>query len=66
MNYITRVLQPGEQIRHILSIHWIVCWPSVAVAVLAIATSGLAKPALLPEFGNIPAYGLAFVAAIFW
>jgi hypothetical protein len=24
MNYVQRVLQPGEQVRHISSIHWIV------------------------------------------
>jgi hypothetical protein len=30
MSYVERVLQPGEQVRHISSIHWIVYWPGVA------------------------------------
>ncbi len=37
MSYIERVLQPGEQVRHISSIHWILYWPGVVVALLAVA-----------------------------
>ena len=29
MSYVQRVVQPGEQVRHISSIHWIVYWPGV-------------------------------------
>jgi hypothetical protein len=29
MTYVQRVLQPGEQVRRISSIHWIVYWPGV-------------------------------------
>ena len=36
MSYVQRVVQPGEQVRHISSIHWIVYWPGVAVALLAV------------------------------
>jgi hypothetical protein len=35
MSYVQHVLQPGEQVRHISSIHWKVYWPGVAVALLA-------------------------------
>ena len=64
MSYITRVLQPGEQIRHTSSIHWIVCWPSIAVAVLAIVMFWFGETRLLPRVWQYSAYGLAFVAAI--
>jgi hypothetical protein len=43
MSYVERVLQPGEQIRHISSIHWIVYWAGVGVALLAAALTGSAK-----------------------
>ena len=36
MSYVQRVLQPGEQVRHISSIHWIVYWPGVALALLVV------------------------------
>ena len=36
MDYVQRVLQPGEQVRQISSIHWIGYWPGVAVALLAV------------------------------
>jgi hypothetical protein len=35
MSYIQRVLQPGEQIRHTASIHWIVYWPGVVMLIVA-------------------------------
>jgi hypothetical protein len=34
MSYLQRVLQPGEQVRHISSIHRIVYWPGEAPATL--------------------------------
>ena len=34
MSYVQRVLQPGEQVRRISSIHWIGYWPGVAVGLL--------------------------------
>ena len=36
MSYVQRVLQPGEQVRLISSIHWIVYWPGALVALLAV------------------------------
>jgi uncharacterized membrane protein YdbT with pleckstrin-like domain len=38
MSYLQRVLQPGETIRHIASIHWIVYLPGASFLVLAAAT----------------------------
>jgi hypothetical protein len=49
MSYVQRVLQPGEQVRHISSIHWIVYWPGVAVALLAVVTYWLSI-----RFGVLP------------
>ena len=43
MSYVQRVLQPGEQVRHISSTHWILYWPGVGVALLAVIAGGSAK-----------------------
>jgi hypothetical protein len=53
MSYVQRVLQPGEQVRHISSIHWIVYWPGFALALLAVVLTGSAKRGSCPEFGGI-------------
>jgi hypothetical protein len=53
MNYVQRVLQPGEQVRNISSIHWIVYWRGVAVALLAVVAYWLSDTRLLPGFGGI-------------
>jgi hypothetical protein len=53
MNYVQRVLQPGEQVRQISSIHWI--WPGVAVALLAVVAYWLGDTRLLPGFWRYPA-----------
>ena len=50
MSYVQHVLQPGEQVRHISSIHWIVCWPGVAVALLAIVAYWVSETRLLPGY----------------
>ena len=53
MDYVQRVLQPGEQVRHISPIHWIVYWPGVVVALLAVGASRSAIPGSCREFGGI-------------
>ncbi len=63
MSYVKRVLQPGEEVRHISSIHWIVYWPGVAVAVLAIAVFWFADGRYLPRVWQYSAYALGLVAA---
>jgi uncharacterized membrane protein YdbT with pleckstrin-like domain len=64
MSYVERVLQPGEQVRHVSSIHWIVYWPGVAVALLAVAAYWFGETRLLPRVWQYTSYALAFVAVI--
>jgi hypothetical protein len=64
MSYVQRVLQPGEQVRHISSIHWIVYWPGVAVALLAVVAYWLSDTRLLTGFWRYTAYALALVAVV--
>jgi uncharacterized membrane protein YdbT with pleckstrin-like domain len=63
MSYVKRVLQPGEQVRHISSIHWIVYWPGVVVAIAAVAAFWFGEARLLPKVWQYSAYALALVAA---
>jgi uncharacterized membrane protein YdbT with pleckstrin-like domain len=62
MSYVEGVLQPGEQVRHISSIHWIVFWPGVAVALLAVAAYWFGDTRFLPTAWLYTAYALALVA----
>jgi uncharacterized membrane protein YdbT with pleckstrin-like domain len=64
MSYVERVLQPGEQVRHISSIHWIVYWPGVAVALLAVAAYWGGETRLMPIAWLYTAYALALVAVV--
>jgi membrane protein YdbS with pleckstrin-like domain len=64
MSYVQRVLQPGEQVRHISSIHWIVYWPGVAVALLAVVAYWLSETRLLTGLWRYTAYALALVAVV--
>ncbi len=62
MSYIQRVLQPGEQVRHISSIHWIVYLQGIAVALLAVVAYWLSETMLLTGIWRYTAYALALVA----
>ena len=62
MSYVERVLQPGEQVRHISSIHWIVLWPGVAVALLAVAGYWFSETRYLTTTWLYISYALALVA----
>ena len=53
MSYVQHVLQPGEQLRQISSIHWIGYWPGVAVALLAVVAYGSAEHGFCREFGGM-------------
>jgi uncharacterized membrane protein YdbT with pleckstrin-like domain len=64
MDYVQRVLQPGEQVRHISSIHWIVYWPGVAVALLAVVAYWFSETRFLTGMWRYTAYALALVAAV--
>jgi uncharacterized membrane protein YdbT with pleckstrin-like domain len=62
MSYVQRVLQPGEQVRRISSIHWIVYWPGVAVALLAVVAYWFSETRYLTGIWRYTAYALALVA----
>lgn len=64
MSYVQRVLQPGEQVRHISPIHWIVYWPGVAVGLLAMVAYFLSETQRLTGFWKYTAYALALVAVV--
>jgi uncharacterized membrane protein YdbT with pleckstrin-like domain len=64
MSYVQSVLQPGEQVRHISSIHWIVYWPGVAVAVLAVVAYSFSETRYLTGMWRYTAYALALVAVV--
>ena len=64
MSYVQRVLQPGEQVRHISSIHWIMYWPGVVAALLAVLAYWLSETRLLPGVWRYAAYALALVAVV--
>ena len=64
MSYVQRVLQPGEQVRHISSIHWIMYWPGVVAALLAVVAYWLGETRLLPGVWRYTAYALALVAVV--
>ena len=64
MSYVQRVLQPGEQVRHISSIHWIMYWPGVAVALLAVLAYWFSETRFLTGVWRYTAYALALVAVV--
>src|SRR4029078_3356624 len=64
MSYLQRVLQPGEQVRQISSLHWIGYWRGVAAALLAVVAYGLSETRLLPGIWRYMAYALALVAVV--
>ena len=64
MSYVQRVLQSGEQVRHISSIHWIVYWAGVAVGLLAMVAYVLSETQRLTGFWKYTAYALALVAVV--
>ena len=64
MSYVEHILQPGEQVRHISSIHWIVCWPGVAVALLAAIAFWFSETRFLTSFFFYAACALGLVAVV--
>ena len=56
MSYVEQVLQPGEQIRHVSSIHWIGYWPGVAFALLAAVSYWLSDARLLERTCAFPSH----------
>jgi uncharacterized membrane protein YdbT with pleckstrin-like domain len=64
MSYLQRVLQPGEQVRQIASLHWIGYWRGVAAALLAVGAYWLSETRLLPGIWRYTAYAVALVAVV--
>ena len=64
MSYVQHVLQPGEQVRRISRIHWIVYWPGIAAALLAVVAYWLSDTRYLPGIWRYTAYALALVAVV--
>jgi uncharacterized membrane protein YdbT with pleckstrin-like domain len=64
MSYVQHVLQPGEQVRRISRIHWIVYWPGIAAALLAVVAYALSDTRYLPGIWRYTAYALALVAVV--
>jgi uncharacterized membrane protein YdbT with pleckstrin-like domain len=64
MSYVQHVLQPGEQVRRISRIHWIVYWPGIAAALLAVVAYTLSDTRYLPGIWRYTAYALALVAVV--
>src|SRR6476469_6034725 len=62
MDYVQRILQPGEQVRRISSIHWIVYWRGVAVALLAVVAYSLSETRYLTGLWRYTGHVLALVA----
>ena len=64
MSYVQRILQPGEQVREISSIHWIVYWPSIAASVLAAVVYSFSETRYLTGIWRYTAYALVLVAVV--
>jgi uncharacterized membrane protein YdbT with pleckstrin-like domain len=64
MSYVQRVLQPGEQVRHMSSIHWIVYWPGILVSLLAVVAYWCSETQQWPGIWRFTAYALALVAVV--
>jgi uncharacterized membrane protein YdbT with pleckstrin-like domain len=64
MSYVQRVLQPGEKVRQVSSLHWIGYWPGVAALLLALITYSLSGTRLLPGIWRYAAYAFALVAVV--
>ena len=71
MSYVERVLQPGEEIRHISTIHWAIYWPAILFFLFALVgsvgfTSQIAPPLPLLVVVVASALGLlSFLGAWF-
>ena len=64
MSYVERVLQPGEQVRHVSSVHWILYWPGIVVAILAVAALWFSASRPLTSFWLYTGYALALGAVV--
>jgi uncharacterized membrane protein YdbT with pleckstrin-like domain len=63
MSYVQSVLQPGEQVGRISSMHWIVYWPGIAVALLTAIAFWFSETRYLTGLWRYTAYACALVTA---
>jgi uncharacterized membrane protein YdbT with pleckstrin-like domain len=66
MSYINRVLQPGETVRYVATLHWVIYWHGVTALIAAAIVY-----ALTPERGALHVLGLGLaiillLAALYW
>jgi hypothetical protein len=47
MSYVAQVLQPGERVRAVGHLHWVIFWRAILLAAI-----GFAVLALAPEFAR--------------
>jgi len=64
MSYVQKVLQPGEQVLHTASIHWVVYWPGILVLILAAVVYGLGSGSQHGAAWHYAAVALAIVALV--
>ena len=64
MGYVQDVLQPGEQVRRISSIHWIGYWPGIACLLSAVVAYWLSETRLLQGIWRYAAYALAGIGVV--
>jgi uncharacterized membrane protein YdbT with pleckstrin-like domain len=64
--YVQRVLQPGEQIRHLATLHWILYLPGFLVLIVALAFLWLARSVERGEGFWLAVSGVLAVIAVMW
>src|SRR5436190_21467774 len=65
MSYVQHVLQPGEEVRHTASLHWIVYWPGTLTLIVAIVIYGYAHAGQhATQFWDYVAGAIAIVALV--
>src|SRR3954451_15924439 len=66
MSYIQQVIQPGEKLRHIASIHWIVYLPGMVLAAIALVVFGYSELATNGKTIATIAAALLGIAALYY
>jgi uncharacterized membrane protein YdbT with pleckstrin-like domain len=47
MSYLEKILEPGEQVRYVGRLHWLIYWPAIALVICAVAL--LVAAAIYPD-----------------
>ena len=59
-----KILQPGERVGYISSIHWIMYWPGIAAALLTVVAFWFSETRYLTGFWRYTGCALAFVTVV--